>query len=137
MLGGQQVDELVELAAAIPAAVKIRGGRLKHLMKDALADLLPADILDRKKRGFGTPMGAWLKRDLAPVLRQLLSPESVRRRGLFRHDVIAGLMADHESNRSDGTDGLLSLMNLEIWSRIYLDGRSADDVAAELKSYTR
>ena len=129
--------ELVELAAAIPAAVKIRGGRLKHLMKDALADLLPADILDRKKRGFGTPMGAWLKRDLAPVLRQLLSPESVRRRGLFRHDVIAGLMADHESNRSDGTDGLLSLMNLEIWSRIYLDGRSADDVAAELKSYTR
>ncbi|HNO88520.1 MAG TPA: asparagine synthase (glutamine-hydrolyzing) [Rhodocyclaceae bacterium] len=129
--------ELVELAAAIPASVKIRGGRLKHLMKDALADLLPADILDRKKRGFGTPMGAWLKRDLAPVLRQLLSPESVRRRGLFRHDVIAGLMADHESNRSDGTDGLLSLMNLEIWSRIYLDGRSADDVAAELKSYTR
>lgn len=129
--------ELVELAASIPASLKVKGGRLKHLMKESLADLLPADILDRKKRGFGTPMGAWLKRDLAPVLRQLLSQESVVRRGLFRHDAIAGLMADHEANRADGTDGLLSLMNLEIWSRIYLDRREPGDVAAELKSYTQ
>jgi asparagine synthase (glutamine-hydrolysing) len=129
--------ELVELAAAIPASLKVKGGRLKHLLKDSLSGLLPADILDRKKRGFGTPMGAWLKHDLAPVLRQLLSKESVARRGLFRHDVIAALMADHEANRADGTDGLLSLMNLEIWSRIYLDRREPGDVAAELKSYTR
>lgn len=129
--------ELVELAASIPASLKVRGGRLKHLMKESLSDLLPPDILDRKKRGFGTPMGAWLKRDLAPVLRQLLSKETVARRGLFRHDVIARLMADHESNRADGTDSLLSLMNLEIWSRIYLDRREPDDVAAELKSYVK
>ncbi len=127
--------ELVELAAAMPASIKVKGGRLKHLMKDSLSDLLPADILDRKKRGFGTPMGAWLKRELAPVLKELLSPRVVAQRGLFRHDVIAGLMNDHEANRSDGTDALLSLMNLEIWSRIYLDRREPGDVAAELKSY--
>jgi hypothetical protein len=54
---------------AMPAAIKVRDGRLKHLMKAALADLLPDDILDRQKRGFGTPMGAWLKRELAPLLR--------------------------------------------------------------------
>ncbi len=66
-----------------------------------------------------------------------MSKETVARRGLFRHDVIARLMADHESNRSDGTDSLLSLMNLEIWSRIYLDRREPDDVAAELKSYVK
>ncbi|WP_079433462.1 asparagine synthase (glutamine-hydrolyzing) [Zoogloea sp. LCSB751] len=129
--------ELVELAASIPGSLKVKGGRLKHLMKESLSSLLPGDILDRKKRGFGTPMGAWLKRDLAPVLRQLLSKESVARRGLFRHDAIAALMADHEANRADGTDGLLSLMNLEIWSRIYLDQREPGDVAAELKSYTQ
>lgn len=129
--------ELVELAASIPGSLKVKGGRLKHLMKESLSSLLPGDILDRKKRGFGTPMGAWLKRDLAPVLRQLLSKESVARRGLFRHDAIVALMADHEANRADGTDGLLSLMNLEIWSRIYLDQREPGDVAAELKSYTQ
>src|SRR5439155_7168892 len=64
--------ELVELAARMPEDVKIRGGRLKHAMKEALADVLPADILERKKRGFGTPMGAWLKGDLAPLLRDVL-----------------------------------------------------------------
>jgi asparagine synthase (glutamine-hydrolysing) len=125
--------ELVEMAAAMPAAIKVKGGRLKHLMKQALSELLPAEILDRQKRGFGTPMGAWLKTDLAPVLDRLLSSEVVRSRGLFRDSVVTRLVRDHRANRFDGTDILLALMNLEIWSRIYLDGRGAADVAAELK----
>lgn len=127
-------QDLFEMAATIPAEHKVRGGRLKHLMKLALADVLPADILHRKKRGFGTPMGAWLKRELAPVLGELLSPAAVRARGLLQPAVVSRLIADHEANRLDGTDGLLALLNLEIWSRIYLDGRSHDDVAAELRT---
>ena len=126
--------ELVEIAAAIPESLKIKGGRLKHLMKSALVGVLPSDILERQKRGFGTPMGAWLKRELAPVLRRLLSPEVVRDRALFDPRMVSQLVLNHECNRIDGTDALLALLNLEIWSRIYLDGRSADDVAAELKS---
>lgn len=125
--------ELVELAARIPVGAKIRGGRLKHLMKEALSDLLPDGILNRKKRGFGTPMGAWLKHDLAPVLSQLLSREVIESRGLFQAGAVQDLIGAHEANRVDGTDSLLALMNLEIWSRIFLDHRSADDVAAELK----
>ena len=96
----------------------MRGGTLKHLMKEALVGVLPQDILHRKKRGFGTPMGAWLKRELAPVLRELLSPDVVRRRGLFNPGVVTALVADHEASRSDGTDALLALLNLEVWSRI-------------------
>jgi asparagine synthase (glutamine-hydrolysing) len=65
----------------------------------------------------------------------VLAPEVVRRRGLFQPAVVARLMDDHASNRIDGTDALLALMNLEIWSRIYLDKRDPSDVAAELKSY--
>jgi asparagine synthase (glutamine-hydrolysing) len=106
-------------------------------MKRALSDVLPAEILERKKRGFGTPMGAWLKRDLAPVLRALLAPEVLRERGLFRVEAVQALVADHEANRLDGTDRLLSLMNLEIWSRVYLDRRSPGDVAAELEEFAR
>jgi asparagine synthase (glutamine-hydrolysing) len=103
-------------------------------MKAALAGILPDDILERRKRGFGTPMGAWLKRDLAPVLRRLLSPDALARRGLFRHEEVSGLIAGHEANRVDATDQLLSLLNLEIWSRIFLDRRAPSDVAEELKS---
>ncbi|WP_332671485.1 asparagine synthase (glutamine-hydrolyzing) [Aromatoleum sp.] len=128
---------LVELAAAIPESLKVRDGRLKHLMKAALADVLPADILDRKKRGFGTPMGAWLKRELAPVLHRLLATDVVRDRGLFDPKAVARLVADHDAARIDGTDALLAMMNLEIWSRMYLDRRSPDEVAAELKGFLR
>ncbi len=127
--------QLVELAAAMPASIKVRDGRLKHLLKASLADLLPDDILSRKKRGFGTPMGAWLKRELAPLLKRLLAAEVVEARGLFSHTVVKRLMADHAANRIDGTDILLAMMNLEIWSRIFLDRRDPADVAEELKSY--
>jgi asparagine synthase (glutamine-hydrolysing) len=106
-------------------------------MKAALADLLPREILDRKKRGFGTPMGAWLKRDLAPMLRNVLSPRSLTERGLVHPHVVQRLIADHEASRVDGTDRLLALVNLEIWCRVYIDGRDADDVAAELSDTTR
>ena len=127
--------KLVELAASIPASIKVRGGRLKHVLKESLRDMLPPDILDRKKRGFGTPMGAWLKRELAPMLRRVLAPEVIVARGLFRPNVVERLIKDHEANKIDGTDTLLSLMNLEIWSRMYLDRRDPQDVTAELKSY--
>ena len=125
--------ELVELAARMPEQIKIRDGRLKHAMKAALADVLPPDILERKKRGFGTPMGAWLKSDLKPMLARILDEPTVTRRALFDYAQVCKLMADHEANRIDGTDQLLSLMNLEIWSRIYLHRRTPTDVTAELK----
>jgi asparagine synthase (glutamine-hydrolysing) len=125
--------ELVELAASIPEEVKIRNGRLKHVMKLALKDVLPTDILNRKKRGFGTPMGAWLKNDLKPLLARLLDEPTVNERGLFDYAQVRNLVAAHEANRVDGTDQLLALMNLEIWSRIYLDRRSPEDVTLELE----
>ena len=126
--------ELVELAARMPEQIKIRNGRLKYAMKAALRGVLPQDILDRKKRGFGTPMGAWLKGDLAPLLRDVLSESSIEARGLFRYSEVARLIAEHESNRIDGTDRLLALLNFEIWARIYLDARAPEDVADELKA---
>ena len=125
--------ELVELAARMPQEVKIRGGRLKHVMKEAVSDILPRAIIERKKRGFGTPMGAWLKQELAPLMQDLLSDESVNARGLFDADAVQSLIATHEANLVDGTDRLLALMNLEIWARIYLDQRSPQDVTAELE----
>lgn len=125
---------LFELAAAMPQEVKLAGGELKHVMKAALADVLPRDILDRKKRGFGTPMGAWFKGPLAPVLRQVLSNEAIERRGLFRASAVSDLIDAHEANRLDGTDRLLALLNFELWARLYLDGSAAEAVVDELKA---
>ncbi|MPZ12396.1 MAG: asparagine synthase (glutamine-hydrolyzing) [Kiloniellaceae bacterium] len=124
--------ELVELAARVPAALRIEGRNLKSLMKRALDDVLPREILDRKKRGFGAPLGAWLKRDLQPMMGRLLSKQAVEARGLLSWPVIEETMALHLANREDHTDHLLALLNLEIWAQIYLDGRAADDLAGEL-----
>jgi asparagine synthase (glutamine-hydrolysing) len=126
--------DLVELGARMPETIKIRGGRLKHVMKQSVAALLPQDILNRKKRGFGAPMGAWLKRDLAPLLAHLLGKEAIARRGLLVQSAVEQLVADHHANRIDGTDRLLSLIALEIWARIFLDRRSPADVTTELKT---
>jgi len=125
--------ELCELAAAIPERIKLRGGRLKHVLKEALGDVLPRGILERKKRGFGTPMGAWFKGALAPLVRQMLSPEAIERRGLFDPRAVSELIAAHDANRVDGTDRLLALLNFEIWARLYLEGRAPEDVVDEIK----
>jgi asparagine synthase (glutamine-hydrolysing) len=124
--------ELVEMAATMPESVKIKGGVLKAAMKSALGSKLPPDILHRKKRGFGTPMGAWLKGELAHLLDRILSPEVIRHRKLFDVAVVSQLIADHRANRQDYTEAIVALLNFEIWARIYLDRRSHEDVTAEL-----
>jgi asparagine synthase (glutamine-hydrolysing) len=125
--------DLVELSARVPEAIKLKHGRLKHVMKRALAGVLPDDILERRKRGFGTPMGAWLKNELAPVLRNVLSTRAVGDRGLFDPVAVDRLINSHETSRADATDQLLTLLNLEIWCRMFLDGRTPDDVSDELR----
>jgi len=129
---------LVELSARLPSKFKIRGRHLKYILKKGLIGTLPRNILYRKKRGFGAPMGAWIRQELAPVLRSILSRESVERRGLFKWPMIERTIALHAAQREDYTDHLLALMNLEIWCRLYLDGEShealADELAAGMKS---
>jgi asparagine synthase (glutamine-hydrolysing) len=125
--------ELVELTARIPERVKLARGELKALMKRALAGVLPQATLARRKRGFGAPIGAWFKSDLAGLLGRVLDRRAVARRGLFSFDAVQQTIDAHVRARVDGTDRLLALLNLEIWARVYLDRRGHADVAAELK----
>ncbi len=123
---------LVELAAAIPAAAKRPDGRLKNLLKKALQDDVPKDILYRRKRGFGAPVGAWFKSELKPLRDSLLGGAAVAGRGWLAPEAVADICRAHDANRHDYTDLLLVLMNLEIWARLFLDKRSAEDVGEEL-----
>ena len=123
---------LVELAAAIPARHKLPNGRLKGLLKDALTGVLPDSIINRRKRGFGAPVGAWFKDELKPLRDHLLSHTTVDHRGLLDPGTVAMICAEHDRGRQDYTDLILVMMNLEIWSRLFLDGQSHEDVTGEL-----
>ena len=113
--------ELVELAAAMPAHLKIRGFTMKYVLKKAVKPWLPAEILNRKKRGFGAPLGAWLRRDLKSLVEETLSEHQVRTRGLFQWPVIKQLIQKHQAQQGDYTDHLLALINLELWFRHFID----------------
>jgi asparagine synthase (glutamine-hydrolysing) len=128
---------LAELAARIPEAVKMQGGDLKGLLRRALTGILPREILERGKRGFGAPMGAWLKSELRPLRDALLSRESVESRGLLRYDAVRALSAAHDAHREDYSDLLLVLVNLELWCRLFVDGRTESELADELRELAR
>ena len=126
-------QRLVELSSRMPSRYKIHGRHLKHILKVAFKGILPDDILHRKKRGFGAPMGAWLKGALSPLLKSVLSKEAIQRREVFDWNEVERTIALHEANKEDHTDHLLALMNFELWSRMYLDGQVPSDVAAQLQ----
>ncbi len=125
---------LVELGARIPADIRIANGEMKSVLKRALGGLLPDDILHRKKRGFGAPMGAWLKDELAPVMRHFISRENVTRRGWLDWTEVENTMTNHATQKADHTDHLIALLNLEIWAQLYLDGRTPEDLTGQLVS---
>lgn len=127
-------ERLVDLAATVPANLRVRGKRTRYLLRRAMRGVIPDVTLDRRKRGFGPPMGGWLKRELEPVLGRLLAPEAVARRGLLRPDTVRRLIDDHRANRADHTDQLFALVTLELWCRLFLDREPADDLAAWLKA---
>jgi len=125
-------DQLLDLASGMPSDLKVRGTKLKYALKQALRGILPDEIIDRKKRGFGAPIGGWFKNELSGFLDGALSEERVKERGVFDWTEIKNIKAAHRENREDYTDHLLSLMNFELWSQLYLDGDSRETVSARL-----
>jgi len=114
--------ELVELACRMPSSLKVRGLKLKYLLKKAVAPWIPHEVIARKKRGFGAPVGSWLRTDLQPLIHEMLSEAQVSRRGLLRWPAVEILLRDHQEQRTDNTDQIFALVALETWCRIYLDG---------------
>jgi asparagine synthase (glutamine-hydrolysing) len=111
---------LVELAAQIPMDMKLKGSVTKHILKQAARGLLPDAIIDRPKHGFGVPLGAWLRRDLASARETLLSPEA-RGRGLLHLPVVERLLSEHADGKRDHSGRLWALLTLEWWHRLFID----------------
>jgi asparagine synthase (glutamine-hydrolysing) len=107
--------ELVELAATIPSSIKFKKRIKKYILKEALRDLLPGTILDRKKAGFNVPVNAWLAGKMKSMAQDLLSPDRIGQAGLFEPSYISRLLSEHFERKSDHSFPLWGLMCFQIW----------------------
>jgi asparagine synthase (glutamine-hydrolysing) len=117
-------NRVVDLVLALPGRLKATLRHDKILLRRAVAGLIPRTAATRRKQAFATPIGPWLRADLADAVRDLLSGESVRRRGLFRPGAVEGMVTEHLAGRADHGTALWALMVLEHWQRA-LDRRAA------------
>ena len=121
-------QRLIEFALGLPHRMKSRGMVTKWVVKEAMRDVLPPDILRKKKMGFNPPLPQWINRELRPLLARLLDPRVIERRGIFRPEAVARLLNDHTENRRDNALKIWALLMLEVWQRMYLDGESESSV---------
>lgn len=118
---------LVEFAAALPTNMKLRGKTRKYLLKKVAARYLPDEIIHRRKQGFPIPVAHWLRNEARPMMTDLLSAETIRRRGLFNVDFVERLIKRHLSGSHDHETELWGLMSIEMWMQRFIDSNNSSD----------
>jgi len=112
---------LAEFAARMPERMKLRGMTTKYVLRQAMKDRLPGEILSRKKMGFPVPVGTWFRGSWRHLLDEFVVSERALARGLFAPNVVRRLVDGHVAGENH-SERLWALLTLEIWQRIFLDG---------------
>jgi len=125
--------QLVDFVMGLPPGYRLRGTRSKHLLKTVAKSWLPADIINRKKVGFDSPIGQWLKDELRPFLLRFLDAEHVRRSGLLDPSAVQTVIHDHLSGRRDYSLQLWSILMVEAWYRMYVERSDVNPASVRLQ----
>jgi asparagine synthase (glutamine-hydrolysing) len=115
--------DMVAFARSLPPDRKVRGREFKRIMRLHAAGRLPDAVLRRPKKGFGTPLGKWFRRELKDLLGDALSPRRMREMGIFRGDYVARLLEDHWKGRRDNRKPLFNLLAFTLWHDTLADRR--------------
>ena len=113
--------KIIEFAASLPVNLKIRGTRTKNLLKKVAAQLVPPEVIYRRKMGFGVPIAEWFRTSLKDFLRERLLSETALKRGLFHPQIVNRLVDEHISGREDHGWRLWTLLMLELWFERFID----------------
>ena len=123
---------LVEFTARLPERLKLRGGTTKYILRQAMQDRLPAEILSRGKMGFPVPVGSWFRGEWRHLLDEYVLSARAAERGLFRAEAVRLLVAEHDAAHADHSERLWALVNLEMWHRIFLEGEPVEALGRPL-----
>ncbi len=121
--------KLIEFVQTIPASLKLRGRVTKHILKEAVRGLIPDQIIDRPKQGFGVPIGKWFNNELRDMLHDTLTDSRTRQRGYFNQHEVEAILNEHARGRRDNSRHLWGLLTLELWQRTFIDGNGANNGA--------
>ena len=128
---------LAEFVAAVPSHMKLRHGKTKYLLREAMKTVLPASIISRGKMGFPTPLSQMFRADLQSYCRDILLSQSARERGYFEPRVVERVLREHAAGEADHSETIWRMLVLEQWHRCVGDtslaggqtGRSASTKA--------
>ena len=123
---------LVEFASRLPGRLKMRGGGLKQLMRDALRGHIPDTILDRPKQGFGPPISHWMRSELGRTAREMLLAADGRTAALLGSPRVLSWLGADDGRASGSAQRLWLLLVLELWLRVFAGAvpASESDAAA-------
>jgi asparagine synthase (glutamine-hydrolysing) len=110
----------VEFACSVPWHLKLKGLKTKYILKRAMRDKLPREILARGKKGFGIPVAKWFRSDLKDLVHDTFSESRIRQQGLFNPQAISRLLNDHMRGTRDNRKPLWTLFMFQLWHEKYL-----------------
>jgi asparagine synthase (glutamine-hydrolysing) len=110
---------VVEWGLSLPRKYKIKGFETKHVLKDVARSLVPANLIDRPKMGFGIPRAEWLRTEMKEMVTDLLTDKEAAGRGWFNQGEVKKTL-DLHMNGTDKDQILWPLLMLELWARTWL-----------------
>jgi asparagine synthase (glutamine-hydrolysing) len=123
---------LLEFALRVPGNMKVRNMNTKWITREAMRGILPQEVIDKKKMGFNPPLPQWINGELKPVIEKFLGRQALERRGIFRPEAVQQLIEDHRQSKRDNALKIWALLMIEVWQRMYLDGKSEGQIKEEI-----
>ena len=119
-------NEMLNLSSQIPINFKQRRLTSKWILKKAMKNLLPQNIINRPKTGFGLPLKRWIKNDLRDLISDLLSSKSIKSRDIFDPYEVSKLIESNDKGLIDASYTIFSLLCIELWCRYYIDNQNSN-----------
>lgn len=110
---------IVEFALNLPASMKIRSSQTKRILRKAMRPYLPVEVLSKPKQGFSIPLKHWLRGELKPLMSDLLSTDTIHRRGYFKREAVSRMVKEHDQGKVNHSHRLWAMMVFELWQQVY------------------
>jgi asparagine synthase (glutamine-hydrolysing) len=115
--------EFMEFTARIPSGLKLKGRTTKYILKEALRNILPDEVLFREKMGFGVPIDHWFRNELKEMAYDIILSRRSLERGYFQESYVKKILDEHVAGKWNWHNHIWNLLMLELWHRMFIDGQ--------------